>query len=42
MIKYRGDSRIEELVQQAVSVLDEPVKQHKLTVSIDVDPQILM
>ncbi|MCZ8511423.1 primosomal protein N' [Paenibacillus filicis] len=42
MIKYRGEADIAALVQQAASVLDETVKQQKLTVSIDVDPQLLM
>ncbi|WP_159887069.1 primosomal protein N' [Paenibacillus puerhi] len=42
MIKYRGENPIAGLVRQAASVLDETVKQHKLIVSIDVDPQILM
>ncbi|ALS21555.1 MULTISPECIES: primosomal protein N' [Paenibacillus] len=42
MIKYRGEMDIAGLVQQAVAVLDDAVKQRKLTVSVDVDPQILM
>ncbi|MBP1156095.1 MULTISPECIES: primosomal protein N' [unclassified Paenibacillus] len=42
MIKYRGEMDIAGLVQQAAAVLDDAVKQKKLMVSIDVDPQILM
>ncbi|CRF28787.1 primosome assembly protein PriA [Mycobacterium tuberculosis] len=42
MIKYRGEVDIADLVQQATAVLDDTVKQRKLTVSVDVDPQILM
>lgn len=42
MIKYQGETDITSLVQQAASVLDDVVKQQKLTVSIDVDPQLLM
>ncbi|MCP3771774.1 primosomal protein N' [Paenibacillus sp. MZ04-78.2] len=42
MIKYRGETDISALVQKAAAVLDDTVKQHKLTVAIDVDPQVLM
>ncbi|WP_281887793.1 primosomal protein N' [Paenibacillus sp. YYML68] len=42
MVKYKGTFRVAELLLQAVAVLDETVKRQKLTVSIDVDPQILM
>jgi primosomal protein N' (replication factor Y) len=42
MIKYLGDTSISALVQQAVGALGDVDKQHKLTISIDVDPQVLM
>ncbi|UUZ97303.1 hypothetical protein LJK87_16405 [Paenibacillus sp. P25] len=42
MIKYRGDADVSALAQRGAAILDETVKQHKLTVSIDVDPQLLM
>ncbi|GLI06979.1 primosomal protein N' [Paenibacillus tyrfis] len=42
MIKYRGETDISALVQKAAAVLDDIAKQQKLTVSIDVDPQVLM
>ncbi|TVY08744.1 primosomal protein N' [Paenibacillus cremeus] len=42
MIKYRGETDITAIVEQATAVLDETVKQQKLTVSVDVDPQLLM
>ncbi|MEC0209624.1 primosomal protein N' [Paenibacillus ehimensis] len=42
MIKYRGETDISALVGGAATVLDDTVKQHKLTVAIDVDPQVLM
>lgn len=42
MIKYRGDQDIAQIVEQAASVLEDAVKTQKLTVSIDVDPQLLM
>lgn len=42
MVKYREEVSIAGLVQQAAATLGDVVKQHKLTISIDVDPQVLM
>ncbi|PZE22524.1 primosomal protein N' [Paenibacillus xerothermodurans] len=42
MIKYRGDTAISGLVQQALTLLQDVERQHKLTISVDVDPQMLM
>jgi primosomal protein N' (replication factor Y) len=42
MIKYRGEASISGLVQQAASSFEDVERQHKLTISIDVDPQVLM
>ncbi|CAG7622880.1 primosomal protein N' [Paenibacillus allorhizosphaerae] len=42
MIKYRGETEIAPLLEQAAAVLDDAVKGQKLTLSIDVDPFILM
>jgi primosomal protein N' (replication factor Y) len=42
MVKYRGDVSIAGLVQQAAATLSDVEKQHKLIISIDVDPQVLM
>ncbi|MDQ1913179.1 primosomal protein N' [Paenibacillus sp. GD4] len=42
MVKYRGETDAADLVRQAAAVLDDAVKQQKLTISIDVDPQVLM
>jgi primosomal protein N' (replication factor Y) len=42
MIKYRGEASISGLVRQAAAFIEDVEKQHKLTVSIDVDPQVLM
>ncbi|NOU95220.1 primosomal protein N' [Paenibacillus sp. LMG 31456] len=42
MIKYRGEASISGLVQQAVASFEDVERQHKLTISIDVDPQVLM
>jgi len=42
MIKYRGEASISGLVQQAVAGFEELERQQKLTISVDVDPQVLM
>ncbi|MDF2960133.1 MAG: primosomal protein DnaI [Paenibacillus sp.] len=42
MIKYRGEASISGLVQQAAASFEDVERQHKLTISIDVDPQVLM
>ncbi|WP_248926450.1 primosomal protein N' [Paenibacillus hamazuiensis] len=42
MIKYRGGSDVASLVRQAVQSLEETIAKHKLQISIDVDPQLLM
>ena len=42
MIKYRGEMSISGLVKQAVASIEDVEKQHKLTISVDVDPQVLM
>ncbi|CAG7603886.1 primosomal protein N' [Paenibacillus solanacearum] len=42
MIKYRGETDIASILEQASTVLDEAVKGQKLTLSIDVDPLLLM
>ncbi|NHN28454.1 primosomal protein N' [Paenibacillus agricola] len=42
MVKYRGEASIAGLVQQAAATLSDVEKQYKLTISIDVDPQVLM
>lgn len=42
MVKYRGDNEASELVRAAVETFDEVCRQEKLTISIDVDPQVLM
>lgn len=42
MVKYRGDDRVSSLVKEAVSTFDDLVRQEKLQISVDVDPQILM
>ncbi|TDF98310.1 primosomal protein N' [Paenibacillus piri] len=42
MIKYRGEASISGLVRQAAAAFEDMEKQHKLTISIDVDPQVLM
>ena len=42
MIKYRGDAAaVIELVRQTVASFDDVVRQHKLQISVDVDPQML-
>jgi primosomal protein N' (replication factor Y) len=42
MIKYRGEASIAALVRQATASFEELERQQKLTISIDVDPQVLM
>jgi primosomal protein N' (replication factor Y) len=42
MVKYRGEASIAGLVRQAAATLSDVEKQFKLTISIDVDPQVLM
>lgn len=42
MIKYRGEASISGLVQRAVASFEDLERQHKLTISVDVDPQVLM
>ncbi|WP_282941722.1 primosomal protein N' [Paenibacillus sp. RC67] len=42
MIKYRGEATISGLVRRAVAAFEDMEKQHKLTISVDVDPQVLM
>lgn len=42
MIKYRGEATISGLVRRAVAGFEDIEKQHKLTISVDVDPQVLM
>ncbi|OXM85859.1 primosomal protein N' [Paenibacillus rigui] len=42
MIKYRGEASISRLVHQAVAGFEELERQQKLTISVDVDPQVLM
>lgn len=42
MIKYRGEASISGLVQRAVAGFEELERQQKLTISVDVDPQVLM
>jgi primosomal protein N' (replication factor Y) len=42
MIKYRGEHSISGLARQAVAFFADVEKQQKLTISIDVDPQVLM
>jgi primosomal protein N' (replication factor Y) len=43
MVKYRGDRQAAlRVVQQSVSSLDEAAAKHKLQISVDVDPQLLM
>lgn len=42
MVKYRGDHAVSALVHRAVETFDELCRQEKLTISVDVDPQVLM
>lgn len=42
MVKYRGDQGISALVGAAVESFEELCRQEKLTISVDVDPQVLM
>jgi primosomal protein N' (replication factor Y) len=42
MVKYRGDQPASDLVARAVEAFDEVCRQTKLTISVDVDPQVLM
>lgn len=42
MVKYRGDDQMLGFVREAVSRLDDIVRQEKLQVSIDVSPQFMM
>jgi primosomal protein N' (replication factor Y) len=42
MVKYRGDIDAAGIVKNAAAVLDDAVQKEGLTVSIDVDPQMLM
>jgi primosomal protein N' (replication factor Y) len=42
MVKYRGGAEVSRLVRQAVDTLNETVNKHKLQISVDVDPQLLM
>lgn len=42
MVKYRGDIPAAAFVKQAVEAFDDLCRREKLTVSVDVDPQVLM
>ncbi|MDF2723559.1 MAG: primosomal protein [Paenibacillus sp.] len=42
MIKYRGDIDVSGLLKQTAAAFDETVNKEKLTISIDVNPQVLM
>ncbi|UQZ87248.1 Primosomal protein N' [Paenibacillus konkukensis] len=42
MIKYRGEASISGLVKRAVASFEDVERQHKMTISVDVDPQVLM
>lgn len=42
MIKYRGDAPAAELIARAVETFDDVCRQEKLTLGVDVDPQVLM
>lgn len=42
MIKYRGDVGIAEIIDGALSRLEDAVLKEKLLISVDVDPQMMM
>jgi primosomal protein N' (replication factor Y) len=42
MVKYRGDMGAADLVSKAVSSMEDMMRQEKLQISVDVDPQMLM
>ncbi len=42
MVKYRGNDSVIELVRRTISAFDDVVKQEKLQISVDIDPQVLM
>jgi primosomal protein N' (replication factor Y) (superfamily II helicase) len=42
MVKYRGDHAVSALVGTAVETFGDLCRQEKLTISVDVDPQVLM
>ncbi|MDF2924546.1 MAG: priA [Paenibacillaceae bacterium] len=42
MVKYRGDHGVSALVSKAVETFDDLCSKEKLTISVDVDPQVLM
>lgn len=42
IVKYEGDARVREIVTQALTQFESAVKQEKLQISVDVNPQILM
>lgn len=42
MVKYRGDRAVSDIVGRAVETFDDLVRQEKLLISVDVDPQVLM
>ncbi|TBL78333.1 primosomal protein N' [Paenibacillus thalictri] len=42
MIKYRGGADAARLVRQTADSLQDTVSKHKLQISVDVDPQLLM
>lgn len=42
VIKYRGDVDVSGMLAQTAAAFDETVRQEKLQISIDVNPQVLM
>jgi primosomal protein N' (replication factor Y) len=42
MVKYGGDLRVVSIITEALTHFEQAVKQEKLQISVDVDPQILM
>lgn len=42
MVKYRGEAPAAQLIMRAVESFDDLCRQEKLTLSVDVDPQVLM
>lgn len=42
MVKYRGDQTVVELLQRALADMEDMVHKHKLQISVDVDPQVMM
>jgi primosomal protein N' (replication factor Y) len=42
MVKYGGDPRVVSIISETLSHFEQVVKQEKLQISVDVDPQIMM